>query len=256
MTPFDCDPSAAASPPTQANAFEFAQELYEASRRWIDAECVNAEDLPDAVGVGSDELAQLVAAEVVPRATYAIYDSGIISPVASLGAAGRLLGTYYGIAIVGWLRRAAAYQRKLGTGGVAAALRDWLEQDFRAALLAQSEVAADFGWSRLYQNRELLPDAFASAATTLWDEWLGGGWAVCLNHFSGYDVVTKDIELERIPTLVERGGGPNLINAMLRFDSIVRPFAPFERPMSSRRRVIDLVAASGDIAWPALQIGS
>ena len=251
MTPFDCDPSTAGTALTQANAFEFSRDLYEASRRWIEAECISSETLPDAVGISAAELADLAAARVVPRATYEIYDSGIVSPVASLGTRGRELGTHYGIAIVGWLRRAAAFQRSGGIGNVGSALRGWLDGDFQAALLAQSNVAAQFGWAHLFQGGELQQDRFAQAAAILWDEWLGGGWAVCLNNFSGYDVVTKDIELERIPALVERGAGPQLVDAMLRFDSVVRPFAPFERPMSSRRRVIDLVAADADIPWPA-----
>jgi len=69
--------------------------------------------------------------------------------------------------------------------------------------------------------------------------------------------VSKDLELERIPALAaamkgQSGGGDDLVEAMLRFDRIVRPFAPFERPMSSRRRVIDLVALERGIAWPGV----
>jgi Family of unknown function (DUF6058) len=67
-------------------------------------------------------------------------------------------------------------------------------------------------------------------------------------------VVIKDLELERIPALAEQsslnaGVTPGLIDAMLRYDSVVRPFAPFERGMSSRRRVIDDIADRFGLPW-------
>ena len=122
-------------------------------------------------------------------------------------------------------------------------------------MLAQSEAASRFGWSRLFDGGTLRPDRFAAAAARLWSEWLAGGWAVRLNQSNGHDVVAKDIELKRIRLLV---GAINvgicsetdLIDAMLRFDAVVRPFAPFERPMSNRRRVIDMIARDCDILWP------
>jgi hypothetical protein len=236
--------------------FEFEQKLYAESRAWIEGQCTSAQTLHAAVGIGADMLAELKAAAIIPRPTYEIYDTGIISPIAALGRAGRHLGTYYGPAITGWLRRCAMYRRQCSAEQLAPAMRMWLDRDFLRALIGQSEAASKFGWSHLFEAGELVPDRFASAATQLWNEWLGGGWAVCLNHFSGYDVVTKDVELERIPILAEIQAdqswrGLELIDCVLRYDAIVRPFAPFERPISSRRRVVDLVVLDHELPWPS-----
>jgi hypothetical protein len=237
--------------------FEFDRRLYHDSRRWIESECISADALHAVVGIAHADLDDLHSAGIVPRATYQIYDTGIVSPVASLGRPGRALGTYYGIAVIGWLARASAYRGRYGLDQLASRLRAWVERDFRTALLAQAETAAQFGWSRVFEAGRLQPQAFDGAAATLWSEWLDGGWVVCLNQFSGYDVVSKDLELERIPALAaamkeQPGVGDDLLEAMLRFDRIVRPFAPFERPMSSRRRVIDTVALECGIVWPGV----
>lgn len=232
--------------------FYFAHATYAASREWIEGECINANDLHDAVGIRAEELAELRKAWIIPRPTYEIYDTGISSPIASLGVRGRRRGTYYGPAIIGWLRRAAIYSRLYPPRQLPDALKSWLEDDFRAALLAQSDAAARFGWSHLFEGGGLSPHRFKAVATQLWHEWLGGGWAVCLKRFSGHDVVTKDIEVERIPALLEcQAPVADLIDAMLRFDEIIRPFAPFERPISSRYRVIDKVVADHDLRWPS-----
>jgi Family of unknown function (DUF6058) len=240
--------------------FEFSGEVYAESKDWIERECIDARVLHTAVGIRADELADLKAAGIIPEPTYEIYDTGIISPVASLGISGRHLATYYGPAVVGWLRRSAVYRRHYPIERLRSALRAWLDRDFHGALIAYSDAASQFGWSHLFEAGTLVPERFASAATRLWEEWLAGGWAVCLNRFSGYDVVNKDVELERIPKLAEqsRDGscGPELIDSMLRFDSIVRAFAPFERPMSSRCRVIDQVVLEQDLPWPSPQLSN
>jgi hypothetical protein len=233
--------------------FEFDRRLYENSIRWIESECISADALPAVVGIALREFDEIQSAGVVPIPTYKLYDAGIISPVASLGTTGRALGTYYGIAVVGWLRRASVYRARHGLDRLAPALREWVRGDFRRALREQAETASQFGWARLFEDGRLVPCAFAAAAETLWSEWLDGGWAVCLNQFSGDDVVSKDIETERIPALAARDSQSDaLVEAMLRFDRIVRPFAPFERPMSSRCRVIDGIATECGIAWPAV----
>lgn len=232
--------------------FDFAHATYAASREWIERECTHANELHDAVGISAEELAELRKAGIIPRPTYEIFDTGISSPIAWLGVHGRRKGTYYGPAIIGWLRRAAIYSRLYPPHQLRDALRRWLEQDFRSALVAQSDAAAKFGWSHLFKGGELSPHRFQAAATQLWHEWLEGGWAVCLKRFSGHDVVTKDIEVERIPALLEgRAPAADLIDAMLRFDEIIQPFAPFERPISSRYRVIDKVVADHDLRWPS-----
>ena len=238
-------------------AFDFDPRLYEDSVRWIQSECVAVDELHAAAGIARRDLDDALAAGVIPRPTYQLYDCGIASPVASLGVTGRLFGTYYGPAVVGWLRRASVYRARYGINRLPDRLREWVERDFREALLAQAESASQFGWSHLFEGGNLVPHAFNEAAEKLWTEWLDGGWVVCLNEFSGYDVVSKDLELERIPALAaamkgQSGDGDDLVEAMLRFDRIVRPFAPFERPMSSRRRVIDLVALERGIAWPGV----
>jgi hypothetical protein len=233
----------------------FSHSLFLASCAWIHRECTSADLLAEAVGISPAELLELGSAGVIPAATYSIYESGIISPITSIGDDDRLVESYYGPAIVTWLRRAAVHRRIFGRQQLSRSLEDWWHRDFRAALISQAGDASRFGWTHLFEDGQLNSSLCDRAAADLWREWMGGGWAVCLRRFSGYDVVTKDLELNRIPILAdEREGDPTadlrLIDAMLRYDAVVRPFAPFERPISSRRRVTDSIAQRFGLPWP------
>src|ERR1043165_4156273 len=85
----------------QPVVFDFDGAVYVDSCRWIADECTGATDLHTAVGIDLAEFAALETAGIIPRPTYEIYDTGIVSPVASLGAAGHRHGIYYGPAIIG-----------------------------------------------------------------------------------------------------------------------------------------------------------
>jgi|GEM_PF-2054776 len=234
---------------------EWDQRLLDETRAWVAEACTPDEDLAEAVGIAPPTLDQLRGSGLVPAATYELSPRGVASPVARMGEA--LRGPrYYGPALVAWLRRCAAHLEVRGPEGVQTSLLDWLRADLARALRGNATEARLFGWAHLFDSQGRLDEAaLDQAARQLWDEWLGGGWAVCLHRFDGHHVVVKDIELERIPALArrlesDRAVLPELIDAMLRYDSVARPFAPFERGMSSRRRVIDNVANALTLPWP------
>lgn len=235
---------------------EWDERLFEASCAWIARECTAEETLAEAAGISDDEMLLLTSLDLVPAATYEIYPRSVASPVAFMGRASGSISLYYGPAVLTWLRRCAAQTLATSLENIVPAMRGWLRKDLASALSAEASLARRFGWAALYDAQgQLKSRELDDAVGMLWAEWLGGGWAVCLNRFDGHHVVVKDLELERIPALAEMAESdpsyvPDLIDAMSRFDAATRAFAPFERRMSSRSRVIDATAARSNVPWP------
>lgn len=234
---------------------EWDERLFAASKAWIESECVSASALSAAVGIDDSTLKILIEAGLLPAATYQIGGAGVVSPVARMGTVDTVSHSYYGPAVVTWLRRCAAHLAAHGRAAFERSLRDWLSTDFAAKIAAEAALAQHHAWSELF-DREGCPvrEKVSAAADELWASWFDGGWAVCLRRFDAHHVVVKDIEVARVAGIAARPREDwnviELAEAMLRYDAVARPFAPFERTMSSRCKTIDAIGATGAVPWP------
>ncbi|MES1158329.1 MAG: DUF6058 family natural product biosynthesis protein, partial [Terricaulis silvestris] len=119
--------------------------------------------------------------------------------------------------------------------------------DFRHALLRQAEDARTHAWSHLFDAHGVLDEpALDVEVGGLCSDWLGGGWAVCLQRWHGHHVVTKNLERARIAAMTDGGRRDlsdaeriALLDAIARLDAVMLPFAPYERPHGTPGLFID-----------------
>jgi hypothetical protein len=88
--------------------------------------------------------------------------------------------------------------------------------------------------------------AAAAHAAAEWGDWVDGGYAVCLHHFTGATCVQKESlawamkdmlgRSETAATLSER---LDLLDMAHRLSGMILPFSPEERPVGTPGRTID-----------------
>lgn len=210
-----------------------------------------------AAGLTERELARLAEAGVLPEPTYRIGPAGVMSAIGWIGAApdGE---AFYGPSVIHWLRRARVLAEQVPSAGLVAALEAWLAEDLRRALAARTDEATIHGWGHLMRGGAVNADAVRGEVESYRDGWEAGGWAVCLRRFDGHHLATKEIERRRIAALTQDGTKPELpaperlavLDAMIRLDSVLLPFAPHERPYGTPGKFIDAVALRYDLPLP------
>lgn len=227
--------------------FDTDSNLYANSRAYIEATATPREALATATGVSERDLAQIEAAGALPAPTYVVFDNAIRSPIRTLGEPPANEGrAFYCPSVLHWLRRAALMQPS--TPGLLDRLHTWFAADFREALRAQAHDARRYAWAHLFGDSSTINETtFAEQVATLHAEWLNGGWAVCLRRWNGCHVITKDLERARIGAITENGERETLsaeerlalFNAIERLESVMLPFAPYERPHGTPGLFID-----------------
>lgn len=224
---------------------------YAAAVAYVTTRHVPETALAAAAGLSGHQFAHLAEAGVVPQPTYRVGPAGVASSIGRIGAPpGPEARGYYGPAVVHWLRRAAVLAERLPARDLGETLEQWLAADLGAALAARPDDAMAYGWSHVLRGGHPDPRALRDEVASYRDGWRDGGWAVCLRRFDGHHLVTKEIERRRIAALTEEGRRPALapaerlavLDAMIRLDSVLLPFAPHERPTGTPGRFIDSVA--------------
>lgn len=239
---------------------------YVAAVEYVAKICTPAEKLAEATGLSQGEFDRLKEAGVVPAPTYTVTARRVVSAVADLGEAladadsagvTEIGQGYFGPAVPVWLRRAAVMATGLEDGGLQARLQRWLADDMAAILEARAAEARDLGWSHVFTDGRLDPAKLQTEAQVHWEDWMNGGWAICLRQFDGHHLVTKEVERARITRLTGGGERPDLspderlklIDAMSRLDAVILPFAPHERPLGTPGRFIDAPARQYGLPW-------
>jgi hypothetical protein len=95
-----------------------------------------------------------------------------------------------------------------------------------------------------FPNERLDSDAAVRCAAAEWESWIDGGYAVCLRRFSGESCVRKESLAKRIRLHLDQAPGYHLDAAALfdlveRLESLVLPFAPWQRDGGTPGRAID-----------------
>jgi Family of unknown function (DUF6058) len=230
------------------------------STRYVQQVCVCSEDIATSTGIGSEELAKLRRAGCVPQPTYRVYANGAVaSAIRTLGEPAGTAIEFYSPAVVWWLRRASTFSQSFSETELSNALKSWLRIDLSRALqLASSDASTyekPFVWHHLFDHRQLNADRFDNEVNNIWDDWMSGAWAVCLRRFDGHHLVTKEIERARIASITENGerrlndaqSKIQLLDAIVRLDSVMLPFAPHERPHGTPGHFIDAMLERYDL---------
>ncbi len=180
---------------------------------------VSIEHLAAQTQVAADRILGLIAAECVPPHAYDITGEIVISSA---------FGTYrqpmtprrvYPPSLSAWIRRAEPLAREIGLNDAARQIR--------------AEFLASFA--------EALPDRWPGGPEDAWALLRDGSWGLCLKEIAPENAITK--ERARVAVAAHRASGPDdpapLQAEIAIYDAVTLPFAPHERPESSRAREID-----------------
>jgi hypothetical protein len=225
-------------------------DLLNDSRRYVTSNCIPADELVAASGLSPAIFAAL--APVMPEPTYRMFAHGISNSVGQIGVCEGPSQDYYGRAVPWWLRRAAEFLRDQPSINIAEAMQSWLAEDLTRVLRERAPDANRFAWGHIVDAGGAVDNlALDRAVDTLFQEWRLGGWCVCLREFDAHHLVTKESERLRIEHLTDAGRHATidvatrhrLLDAIARLDSVMTPFAPYERPTCTPGKFIDAMVA-------------
>lgn len=204
-------------------------------------------------GCTAGELDALLAAGAAPGPIYALEAGGWWSALGqSQGLHGPLSAQstrYYSPGAAWWVRRAVLLARGgMCAAEAAAANAQAFARQFVAALA--SDAVANRAFSNCFVDGEVDTDAAMDRAAAEWRDWIGGGYAVCLHHFTGWSCVLKEslafemrARLEPEPTQGDGAEPLALLDLAHRLSGLILPFSPEERPRGAPGLTIDRLLA-------------
>lgn len=183
----------------------------------------------------------LIDARALPGPIYKVWSSGSLwSPM--LDWVGPALDTapdaeWYSPAATWWARRAKVLAE---TGVDASAIARTLFEAFRADFVDTIAAlpVAKFGYDHLFTEGKISVERSLEMAAEEWDDWINGGYGVCLRRFDARSLVIKTSEAKRVQSITNCGRKDtltaheklDLLDAMERLETVMLPFAPHERP--------------------------
>ena len=188
---------------------------------YITENYVPIEHLAAETQVTAERILDLIAAECVPPHAYDITGEIVISSAFGSYRQPMTPRRVYPPSLAAWIRRAEPLAREIG-------LKD-----------ATRQIRAEF----LAPIAEALPDRWPGGPEDAWALLRDGSWGLCLKEISPENAITK--ERSRVAVAAHRASGkgdPAPLQAEIAiYDAVTLPFAPHERPESSRAREIDPV---------------
>jgi hypothetical protein len=180
---------------------------------------VSIEHLATQTQAAADRILDLIAAECVPPHAYDITGEIVISSAFGSFRQPMTPRRVYPPSLAAWIRRAEPLAREIG-------LKD-----------AARQIRAEF----LAPITEALPDRWPGGPEDAWALLRDGSWGLCLKEITPENAITK--ERARVAVAAHQAsctGDSALLQAELaNYDAVALPFAPHERPESSRAREID-----------------
>lgn len=179
----------------------------------------------------------LIEAGALPQPSYSLWPNGAFaSPIgghhgpAPAGAPTH----FYSAAALWWARRASI--AALPAAKVAASFRAEFIADFVTRLRA--EPLGPLGYPQAYDHGSLDEGRAKAAASAEWQDWIVGGYGVCLRAWDAHHAITKTCQRALIVTLTREGEATSLpqaeydqlLVAMQALDAVMLPFAPHQRP--------------------------
>ncbi len=215
-------------------------------KRWF----VEAPILAKMAGCEVHELHDYNAAGICPRMVYALTPEGWW-----WSALGELLGRhgtlpegsahYYSPAAAWWLRRAVLLLRHgHSVTNAATSIQDIFYSQFKTALV--NEPLASQNYTECFDQGVPAVEAILTKAKQEWHNWINGGYAVCLHHFTGQSCVEKETlrfvvvqRLEKLSTVDDFGYDLETLALVERLSALMLPFAPWERALGTPGKTID-----------------
>ena len=180
---------------------------------------VPIEHLAAETQVAAERIMDLIAAECVPPHAYDITGEIVISSAFGTFRQPMTPQRVYPPSLATWIRRAEPLARDIGLDGAA------------------RQIRAEF----LAPIAEALPDRWPGGPEDAWALLRDGSWGLCLKKIAPETAIAK--ERARMAAAAHRASGQDdpapLQAEIANYDAVALPFAPHERPESSRACEID-----------------
>lgn len=204
---------------------------------YLDRHFLEMDALAHRAGVSPAFVNALIAARAIPGAIYSVWPNGAFwSAVGGLhdGPPAGASRDWFSPAAIWWIRRAAVL------GSTPADTETKFREGFLAAFAAQLPHAPDarLGYPDLFAGGTPDPVRIEAAALAEWNDWIEGGYGVCLRHWDVPSLLAKTIGRARILALTGEGRRLDLppaeklalLDAMEGLEAVMLPFAPHQRP--------------------------
>jgi hypothetical protein len=198
--------------------------------------------------LASADLAELVAAQLVPEPSYVV-EAGTVRSRAfgAMPAPGATAGQFFHPTTAVWVQIARALCSECSTEHAQSALHTRFTRNFGVAL------------AELHANMWPLNDSFAPDGSVVaeglhrrvelaWSQFLSGTFGLCVAEpITEAHIARKEVLQEKLTALSENGAKPVFSNVELpqlhalidAYASAAMPFSPIEYPVSSRKRLVD-----------------
>lgn len=165
-------------------------------------------------------------------------------------------------AAIWWARRAKvlAASEDLSSRRIAPALYALFHEDFAHAV--RDDTASRYGYPDLFENGMLREERIDAVVLSEWNDWINGGYGVCLKRFDAFHLIAKTNESARIRAITDGGRKDelspaetmDLLDALDRLDAVMLPFAPHQRPLGTPGKWVDAILAKYQLgSIPLLQ---
>lgn len=209
--------------------------------RYLKTHFVEEAAFARSAGIRLSLLRALMEAGALPGPIYRCWESGAVwSPIGGwIGEedSGIPLSEWFSPAAIWWARRAAILT---GSGLTASQAAERLREIFLAdfSLTLGSEPIAKLAYPEAFRDSAIDPEKGREAGLAEWEDWINGGYGVCLRRFDARSLVIKTGEAARVRLITQSGTKEtltadeklDLLNAMEKLDAVMLPFAPHQRP--------------------------
>lgn len=210
-------------------------------------------EMAAACHLSHDAFLELVKDRLVPGPSYVVTrTSRLKSFVFGEMAAGYAQdGEYFHPATASWARRAQEVIAEVGRERAYEVLRRQFDQNFRAAL-AELDATTWRMADSFADDGTVLEEGMRKRLDSAWTHFLQGTFGLCVaNPISEQAIARKEVLQEKLTALSANGArtdfAPGEVPAMLElidaFAQSAMPFSPVEFPLSSRKRLVDDLAA-------------
>ena len=231
---------------------KFDKAKHQSAMKYMETWFWSFETLAKASNLSADALNQMLQHGCAPGAIYAFdNDNGWWSALAAYtqkmpACPEANAQIWYSPAAVWWLRRSILLLKSgLNYDEAARANRKSFVQDFTALL--PKVFAANLAYPSCFTEGDTVDkEAAITVANSEWDAWISGAYGVCMRDFTASTCMRKEANATLIRLHTEFPNEYNLsdielIDLTQELASLITPFSPWERPVGTPGRTIDVV---------------
>ena len=223
------------------------------------------EQLAAACSIAPQELDELIREGLIPHPSYVVTADGrLLSPAfGELPAHDAEVGEYFHSASPIWVARALEVMERVDAGEAQHEMKARFGGHFQEALLELNRTV--FRLADCIDHRgEVIVDGMSRRCDAAWSAFLKGIYGLCVaDPSTERGIARKEILQEALTTLSENGtrsdysdGERAVVRTLMEAYAVASmPFTPQEYPRSSRRRLIEELAAKMEGASPHLVAG-